>query len=213
MSTVGEHTANGSLERRAEELVRLMRILLDDHGDAVEKALKKSLGKDRARSRLRQLESLVEALEEELWGKASGPDDLLVTVVASGIKLALKTVATAAVAAATTVAVTQALDAAQTQAYKVLECADLDAATRTDAQGDDEPARQPTRSTGTAGLPFPPPPPPLPPTLTPGRHQPDPPGDHDLQLTTMPQALSADEYLDQVYADHFTASRTRRGRR
>lgn len=54
--------------RAAEELVRRVRRLLDDHGAAFEDALARSMGSlNEARAEVDQIEALVHVLEIELW--------------------------------------------------------------------------------------------------------------------------------------------------
>jgi hypothetical protein len=72
----------------AEELVRQVRILLDDHGKAVEKALRRSLSRDEAQATIRQLDQLVDALAVELWRKGT-PDRSVGRLVAGGLAAVL----------------------------------------------------------------------------------------------------------------------------
>ena len=72
----------------AEELVRQVRNLLDDHGKAVEKALRRSLSRDEAQATIRQLDQLVDALAVELWRKGP-PNKSIGRAVATGLAAAL----------------------------------------------------------------------------------------------------------------------------
>ena len=58
-------------ELAAEELARLVRNLLDDHGNAIDKALRKSMGKDEARDVVRQIEQQLDVLTIELWRRTT----------------------------------------------------------------------------------------------------------------------------------------------
>jgi hypothetical protein len=105
-------------ERAAEELVRYVRLLLSDHGSAIEKALKKSIGKDQAEAEIQQLEHLVVALELELWRRRTGPREALVIPAVRCIRTTLLAIGLS-VTSVVTAEVYKDLTAAQEQAEKV----------------------------------------------------------------------------------------------
>jgi len=112
-------------ERAAEELVRLVRSLLEDHGDALERALRKSISKDAARAQLRQLNRFVGALEDELWRVGRQADEQVAAGLASHIKKALGWMGMTAGATLLSLSATaahEALFGAEAQAERVKVC-------------------------------------------------------------------------------------------
>ena len=75
--------------RAGEELVRRVRNLVDDHGDALERALTESLrSRDEAKHEIHQLDLLAQVLATELWRKRA-PDRRFGGKVAAAIAGAL----------------------------------------------------------------------------------------------------------------------------